>query len=119
MGTRGRGDGRGDLDQGTLALLEAGASPVDASEFSALVLALCAATPPRVNDCERLLARLGSRSLSPAAGRALVRALVATQRVEQAVALFRELQAAGVELPTATFTDLIACVPAARRPVAL
>ncbi len=123
------------LDAALALLDQLPSGQLDAGTGSELVLAFCEQSPARVSEAERVLVHLGSapplrrqplmraltapvccaaagQRLSPAAGRALVRALLATHRLERAVAVFRELQAAGVQQPTATYTDLIACVPA-------
>lgn len=50
------------------------------------------------------------RKLTPAAARLVLRAFLAAKQTDKAIALFRELQAAGVELVPSTYTDLIACV---------
>ena len=49
--------------------------------------------------------------MPPAVARAVLRALLAADCTDRALSLFRELQAAGVSLGPASYTDLIACVP--------
>ena len=55
--------------------------------------------------------------MPPAVARAVLRALLAVDCTDRALSLFRELQAAGVDLAPATYTDLIACVVHATAPL--
>ena len=125
---------RGGLDRALKLLVSSndGADRIDVETGSQLLTLLCRERELRLRDVELVLSRLDGASsaaalplsesltapfrfgaglnVTPAAARLVLRVFLAAEQTERAVTLFREFQAAGVELMPSTYTDLIACV---------
>lgn len=66
--------------------------------------------PQRAADLTQRPCLVAGLQLPPAVARSVLRAFLAGDCTDRALSLFRQLQAAGVSLAPATYTDLIACV---------